>query len=371
MDGLFGRKRRRHEELITKLLDGVLDAAGEQELADAARADSALAQQIAELQGVTKLLRAQPDAPAPRSFALPYAPRQAPADSRGVLRWTQAATATAAIALVALISADIAGLGRGPGGLGGLSGAPDAEAGHAVPAGAPAEGTGPAVAPGPEAELGEAMAPTPTPEPRTSAQYYAPALEPTGTPAPRTTPVDEPAAPTAMPRPALAPEPTATPAPRSAATDDKQASVFSGLPVPRGAESEMFPSEAQVLARTPAPSLAFDAVTEMPTPTLAPKPTSTLTPAVAAATTTPRPTPEPRPTTTPVLAAVPVTADPPIESISAAGAAEAVELETLGGDGAPDGLSALRWAQLTLGLATAILAIGVVALRRRATRSGL
>ncbi len=99
-------------------LDGSLDAAGERELAGAVRADPALGQEIAELEGVTMLLRAQPDAPAPRSFTLPYAPRPvAASEGRGLLRWTQAATAATAVLLVAIIGADIGGVGRDAGGV--------------------------------------------------------------------------------------------------------------------------------------------------------------------------------------------------------------------------------------------------------------
>ena len=111
--GLFSKKRRRREELLMRRLDGSLDAAGERELSDAARTDPALAREIAELEGVTALLKAQPDVPAPRSFALPYAPRPAMAnEGRGLLRWMQTATAATAVLLVALIGADIGGVGR-------------------------------------------------------------------------------------------------------------------------------------------------------------------------------------------------------------------------------------------------------------------
>ncbi len=111
--GLFSKNRRRREELLMRCLDGSLDAAGERELSDAARTDPALAREIAELEGVTALLKAQPDVPAPRSFALPYAPRPATAnEGRGLLRWMQTATAATAVLLIALIGADIGGVGR-------------------------------------------------------------------------------------------------------------------------------------------------------------------------------------------------------------------------------------------------------------------
>ena len=105
---VFDRRRRRYEELVTRHLDGVLDAAGEARLQDVLDADPALAAEARELEAVTAALRAEPLVEPPRSFALPYAPARAPAPPRpGLLRWMQAATATAALVLVTLIGVDL------------------------------------------------------------------------------------------------------------------------------------------------------------------------------------------------------------------------------------------------------------------------
>ena len=110
---VFDRRRRRYEELVTRHLDGVLDAAGEARLQDVLDADPALAAEARELEAVTAALRAEPLVEPPRSFALPYAPARVPAPPRpvplrpGPLRWMQAATATAALVLVTLIGVDL------------------------------------------------------------------------------------------------------------------------------------------------------------------------------------------------------------------------------------------------------------------------
>lgn len=105
---VFDRQRRRYEELVTRHLDGVLDAAGETRLQDLLDADPALALEARELEAVTAVLRAEPLVEPPRSFALPYAPARVPAPPRpGALRWMQAATATAALVLVTLIGVDL------------------------------------------------------------------------------------------------------------------------------------------------------------------------------------------------------------------------------------------------------------------------
>ena len=104
---VFGR-RRRYEELVTRHLDGVLDAAGEARLQELLSADQALADEVRELEAVAALLHAEPLVEAPRSFALPYAPAPVPAAPRpGALPWMQAATAMAALLLVTLIGVDL------------------------------------------------------------------------------------------------------------------------------------------------------------------------------------------------------------------------------------------------------------------------
>ena len=232
--GLFSKKRRRREELLMRRLDGSLDAAGERELSDAARTDPALTQEIAELEGVTALLRAQPDVPAPRSFALPYAPRPiAVNEGRGLLRWTQTATAATAVLLVALIGADIGGIGRDSGGF--------------------------------SADPADSMEKVDLASDSTVMQSASPMSE----------------------------------------------------AAPIGAAGQIPESMRQASEQpAPAPDPASEAATVPPTH----------------------------------------------------GADDEAEL---GGDGEAAGPSALRWVQLALGLATAFLALGVVALRRRASRTGL
>ena len=105
---VLDRRRRRYEELVTRHLDGVLDAAGEGRLQAVLSADPALAAEVRELEAVTAVVRATPMVEAPRSFALPYAPARVPAARRtGALSWMQAATATAALLLVTLIGVDL------------------------------------------------------------------------------------------------------------------------------------------------------------------------------------------------------------------------------------------------------------------------
>lgn len=110
---VFDRQRHRYEELVTRHLDGVLDAAGETRLQDLLDADPALALEARELEAVTAALRAEPLVEPARSFALPYAPARVPAPPRpgalrpGMLHWMQAATATAALVLVTLIGVDL------------------------------------------------------------------------------------------------------------------------------------------------------------------------------------------------------------------------------------------------------------------------
>ena len=111
--GLFRRKnRRRFEDLAVEHIDGVLDEQGERLLVELTRADPELSRQLAEMESVTAVVRSQPQAAPPRSFALPYAPRHTQPEG-GMLRWAQALTATAAIVLFSLIGADIGGLDGG------------------------------------------------------------------------------------------------------------------------------------------------------------------------------------------------------------------------------------------------------------------
>ena len=105
---IFDRRRRRYEDLVIRHLDGVLNTAGEARLQQFLDDDPARAVEVRELEAVAALLRAEPLVEPPRSFALPYAPAGVPAPPRpAALRWLQAATATAALVLVTLIGIDL------------------------------------------------------------------------------------------------------------------------------------------------------------------------------------------------------------------------------------------------------------------------
>ena len=94
-----------YERLVTEHVDGVLDTAGEARLQQHLATCESCVVEMREQQAVRSLLRTEALVPTPRSFALPYAPRQAAGDSRVTawLRPMQVATATAAVVLVALV----------------------------------------------------------------------------------------------------------------------------------------------------------------------------------------------------------------------------------------------------------------------------
>lgn len=99
-----------YERLVTEHVDGQLDEAGEAKLRRHLTTCASCAIEVREQTAVRALLVAQPMVAAPRSFALPYAPRQgATEDSRSTrwLRSMQVATATAAIVLVALVGVNV------------------------------------------------------------------------------------------------------------------------------------------------------------------------------------------------------------------------------------------------------------------------
>ena len=111
---LFGNRHSAYEELVSAHLDGQLDAAGEATLEKHLATCESCAIDIREQGAVRDLLRAQPLAVVPRSFALPYAPMQATDAEPGfaeragsLLRGMQIATAAAAVVLVALLGASI------------------------------------------------------------------------------------------------------------------------------------------------------------------------------------------------------------------------------------------------------------------------
>ena len=107
---LFRRGRGEFQSLLTDAASGRLDGAARQRLDTLAAADPALQAQRDEMLALTALLRSQPMALAPRSFALSSADAEAPRARRPTawLRPLQAMTATAALVLVALIATDLA-----------------------------------------------------------------------------------------------------------------------------------------------------------------------------------------------------------------------------------------------------------------------
>lgn len=98
-----------YERLVTEHVDGVLDTAGEARLQQHLATCESCVVEMREQQAVRSLLRTEALVPTPRSFALPYAPRQAAGDSRVTawLRSMQVATATAAVVLVALVGVSL------------------------------------------------------------------------------------------------------------------------------------------------------------------------------------------------------------------------------------------------------------------------
>jgi hypothetical protein len=111
MTNLFSNRHSAYEMLLTEHVDGVINATDDaklsQHLATCATCVSDLREQLA----IRTLLRAEPLVAAPRSFALPYAPRTALASEPGaitkLLRSIQVATAAAAMVLVALVGLNV------------------------------------------------------------------------------------------------------------------------------------------------------------------------------------------------------------------------------------------------------------------------
>ncbi|MDA1036119.1 MAG: zf-HC2 domain-containing protein [Chloroflexi bacterium] len=109
---LFRNRHSAYEEMVSGHLDGQLDAAGDASLKKHLTTCEACSNDIREQGAVRDLLRAQPLANVPRSFALPYAPVQVvepglSARASSLLRGMQIATAAAAVVLVALIGVSI------------------------------------------------------------------------------------------------------------------------------------------------------------------------------------------------------------------------------------------------------------------------
>ncbi len=105
---------RRYRELLNARLDGRLDANGGARLQSHLASCAECRAELSELEATVVLLRGAPQVEPPRSFALPYAPRQDEATAGwrapGRLRTMQVATATAALVLVAVVSVDLSGL---------------------------------------------------------------------------------------------------------------------------------------------------------------------------------------------------------------------------------------------------------------------
>lgn len=129
MARFFTKDHERYEELLMEHLDGRLDADGESRLQAHMQECSDCAVELQELEAATTLVRSQPQAEPPRSFALPLTasqptPQRAPlfgglwqwvgAGSAALLRSMQVATAAAALFLVALVGMDVTGVVGGP-----------------------------------------------------------------------------------------------------------------------------------------------------------------------------------------------------------------------------------------------------------------
>ena len=99
-----------YERLVTEHVDGVLGTAGEARLQQHLATCESCVVEMREQEAVRSLLRTEALVPTPRSFALPYAPRQVAAGDSRVTAWLrsmQVATATAAVVLVALVGVSV------------------------------------------------------------------------------------------------------------------------------------------------------------------------------------------------------------------------------------------------------------------------
>ncbi len=107
------RSWRRVQGLLSEYLDGRLDARSEARVRDYVASHPEARAHLDELRSTVELLHRAPMAEPSRSFALPYAPAQAPfyepPRRLAPLRLLQMATATTAVALAVLVTADITG----------------------------------------------------------------------------------------------------------------------------------------------------------------------------------------------------------------------------------------------------------------------
>jgi hypothetical protein len=111
MMNIFSNRHSKYEMLLTEHLDGVISADDDARLTRHLSTCRDCAADLREQSQIRTLLRAQPLVAAPRSFALPYAPRTVDTSEPGgitkLLRSMQMATAAAAMVLVALVGLNV------------------------------------------------------------------------------------------------------------------------------------------------------------------------------------------------------------------------------------------------------------------------
>lgn len=111
MMNIFSNRHSAYEILLTEHIDGVISAADDAKLTHHLSTCADCAVDLREQSQIRTLLRAQPLVDAPRSFALPYAPRTLETSEPGgitkLLRSMQMATAAAAMVLVALVGLSV------------------------------------------------------------------------------------------------------------------------------------------------------------------------------------------------------------------------------------------------------------------------
>ena len=104
----------RYQALLSEHVDGRLDSRRQAEMEAHLASCASCQSELAELQATVALLRRTPMVEPPRSFALPYAPRQAaPVDRPPLmapLRAMQMATVAASVALAVVVATDLTGV---------------------------------------------------------------------------------------------------------------------------------------------------------------------------------------------------------------------------------------------------------------------
>lgn len=111
MMNIFSNRHSTYEMLLTEHIDGVISAADDAKLTQHLSTCADCAVDLREQSQIRTLLRAEPLVAAPRSFALPYAPRTVdtsePSGITKLMRSMQMATAAAAMVLVALVGLSV------------------------------------------------------------------------------------------------------------------------------------------------------------------------------------------------------------------------------------------------------------------------